>query len=79
METYRTGTVVDVMPQGTIVTVLVRLEDDRPYALHFDQRPFYHMVEDLRVSPDRLIGLHIEILHSDDGEYVRFPESEAPL
>jgi hypothetical protein len=74
MQEYRAGTVIDVLPAGTIVTLLVRLENDRPYAVHFDHRPFYHMIEDLGMAPAQLVGQRIEITQSENGEYVRLPD-----
>ncbi len=70
--------VIELVPAGTIVTLLVRLDTKRLYAVHFDHRPFYHMVENLGIAPVDLVGQYIEIFNSDDGERVRFPYLQQP-
>jgi hypothetical protein len=78
MHDYRAGTVIEVVPAGTIVTLLVQLDTQRLYAVHFDHRPFYHMVDDLGLAPAELIGQYVEIIDSADGERVRFPCLQQP-
>ncbi len=78
MREYRGGRVVGVVDSGTIVTLLVHLDEGGLYPVHFDHRPFYHMVDDLDLSPVELTGKYIEIIPADDGERVRFPELASP-
>lgn len=40
-----TGTVVEVIDHGTIVTVLLATEEGKLEHIHFDHRRFQHMLE----------------------------------
>jgi len=74
MEEYRSGTVTAIVDSGTVVTVVVGLEDGGTYPVHFDHRRFRHMVEAVAVGPAELIGRHMEVLQEEGAEYVRLPD-----
>lgn len=54
--TTLTGTISSVENHGTIVTVWLKTKLGQEYPVHFDHRPFQHLLEAENCTAEALVG-----------------------
>jgi hypothetical protein len=67
---YRHGTITQIDNQGTIVQVWMRTDEGRMYAVNFDHRPFWHMIEARGVH--RILGFGATYRAGEDTATLHF-------
>jgi hypothetical protein len=69
------GVITQIEDHGTIVQVLVSGELGGVYAVNFDHRMFWHMVE--ARGAERITGQAVTVEQPEDGEVLVFDDGES--